>query len=237
MFRVPNPFPVWATLFTIVGLAILISLGMWQINRLAWKEQLLTNIDREYKKPFTTITTEALSVITTKNDLIRGTLTGTAILDKVIQLQGRPFPGAEGYDIATGTPGAYVLIPVALQDGSIVLLNAGWAKDKTKLKPIQSSITADGIARLPGETPFMPDNQPGTGTWYKFDLDQMRNALDMKNLQPVIFESETRLSPDIIPVSRKPVLNNNHKQYAFFWFSMSVALAVVYGLRFWWVQK
>ncbi len=35
---------LWPTLFTAVSVAILISLGVWQLHRLAWKEGLLANI-------------------------------------------------------------------------------------------------------------------------------------------------------------------------------------------------
>ena len=42
----PRRFPLGLTLATAAGLAILVSLGLWQVQRLAWKESLLSRIAR-----------------------------------------------------------------------------------------------------------------------------------------------------------------------------------------------
>ena len=42
----PRRFPIGLTLATLIGVAILVALGLWQVQRLTWKEALLARIDR-----------------------------------------------------------------------------------------------------------------------------------------------------------------------------------------------
>jgi len=42
---------VWPALVALAGIAVLISLGVWQLHRLAWKEALIARIEARGKAP------------------------------------------------------------------------------------------------------------------------------------------------------------------------------------------
>ena len=40
--------PVWGTILTVIGVVVLCTLGTWQLDRLAWKKDLIAKLDAAY---------------------------------------------------------------------------------------------------------------------------------------------------------------------------------------------
>lgn len=230
------------SLFTFAGMAVLCGLGIWQIQRLEWKTAMIEALNTEYSRDATQniITGHDLAdyETTKKKDTplaVRGTITGNYDLSKQILV------GTRFYD---NLPGKHVLTPLQMDDGTWLLVNRGWVSQSWKPAdevnpPPTGAVSVTGLLRRPTErNPFTPDNKPLKDEWYYPDLEEIA---DVKNMPGTIHEyimhvekNEENGNTADYPIAEtaKPVLDNNHLQYAIFWFSMTGILFVIYVLRF-----
>ncbi len=213
--------PFWGTLLTLLGLTILISLGSWQLHRLEWKENLLAKLDKAYEAPAAMITPDQLSA---DLNLTRGALKGR-YSPQEITISARTHDGAPGYHIIT---------PLKLSNGAYILVNRGWIPlDYKSASPPKGTLTVSGLLRTP-EKPniFVPENSPEKDQWYRIDIGHIAQHLNLEGAAPLILYAETSAAQYPIAVGTKPSPNNNHLQYAFFWFAMAAAMALIYALKF-----
>lgn len=224
--------PLWATLCTIGGILILCGLGVWQLERLQWKGDLLEKLNAEYAKNVREITIRPAD-LDADFEYMRGTLQGYYDFDKQILL---------GQHVYKNLPGQHVYTPLQLNDGSYVLVDRGWVPQhwhsvnelETDRKAAQSGHVG-GLIRKPWEgNSFTPENNPQSDEWYRVDIPQIAAARSLKNLRPYILVLEARETEGNYPIAqgRAPEISNNHLQYAIFWFVMAGVLAVIYALRF-----
>lgn len=222
-FRKP---PFWASTLTVIGVGVLCSLGTWQLHRLEWKEDLLARIHEQDQTPLTQLSATSL---TPENEFLKGRLSGQYLFEKEIALQPRT---------NEGTPGVHIITPYILEDGNTVLINRGWAPlDYAVKTPAASPSSVDVIIRKPAKPNiFVPKNMPEEDEWYALDIDAIATAKKIKNRLPVLgyvldnTDGENASYPDATAL--KIHINNNHLQYAFFWFAMAVVMLIVYGVRF-----
>ncbi len=223
--------PFWATVLTIIGVLILCGLGTWQIKRLSWKQNLLAQIEQEHARDVSRIIIEP-SDITADMNMQRGVIYGTFDHDHEIAIAPRTHEG---------TPGYHILTPLLLQDDSIMIVNRGWvpldkrAIDTRPESRVSGKTKVTGIFRTPQKPNiFVPQNAPNQGQWYRIDINDIQNHIGKDEIKPVILYAEATDNQNLLPLSSatKPQLNNNHLQYAFFWFSLAVTLIIIYILRF-----
>ena len=113
----PDRFPWAAVILGLAGIAVLIGLGTWQVNRLAWKEALLAAIDeRIHSAPRTLAEVE-----------LQFTQFGDVDYEPVA-VSGTFDHGGEQHFLATyeGQSGFYVYTPLALADGRSIFVNRGF---------------------------------------------------------------------------------------------------------------
>lgn len=218
----------------LVVLAILLSLGTWQVRRLHWKEGLLADIaERRAALPVPLSDIEAIAAKGGDIEYRRVTLSGRFLNDK------------ERHFFATydGTSGFYVYTPLQLDDGRYLLLNRGFVpydqKDpKTRpsgeLEGIQT-ITGLARARLPGKPSYMlPDNDVPKNIFYWKDLDSMAasDGLDPAKVIPFFVDADDRPNPGGLPVGGVTIVDlpNDHLQYAVTWYGLAAALVVITGV-------
>ena len=220
--------PFWATFFTLAGLCVLIALGTWQLQRLEWKEGLLHKIESRSAEEFTAFKT---ADFVPENEFSKGEITGRFLNDKEFLITPRTHDGK---------PGMHVITPFQMQGSStVILVNRGWTALDQTFEPANSSIVdvAGMVRTVPEPNIFTPNNTPEQDSWYWVDLEAVKIAKDIQNLAPVmLYEIDLTegahgtIYPD--PNALQIHLNNNHLQYAFFWFAMAGVLLIVYGLRF-----
>ena len=132
-----------------------------------------------------------------------------------------------------------------MDDGSWLLVNRGWVSqswqpvDEINPPPSSENVKIIGLLRRPSErNPFTPDNKPLKNEWYHPDIEEIA---DVKSIPGIIHEyimhvekAENSGNASDYPIAEatKPVLTNNHLQYAIFWFSMAGVLFIIYVLRF-----
>jgi surfeit locus 1 family protein len=229
-------FPMWATVFSIVGFSLLCSLGFWQIERLKWKTDLLEEIfiATETNLMNNRLTSGVLKTGKQNNaQFLSGYAIGSYLHSKEIFIGPRTYKGLTGYHMIT---------PLQMESGGILLVNRGWLpEDKieknTRKESLSSGMLAvSGIARIPDPRgPFIPDNDVKNKEWYWIDIKSLKKAYYLENVAPyVLYEKQmgARAYSFPIPLGMSWVPENNHKQYAIFWFSMAGLLLVFYFLRF-----
>jgi len=233
----PDRFPWAAVILGLAGIAVLIGLGTWQVNRLAWKEALLAAIDeRIHSAPRTLAEVE-----------LQFTQFGDVDYEPVA-VSGTFDHGGEQHFLATyeGQSGFYVYTPLALADGRSIFVNRGFVPydDKDPVtRPagqVGGTVTVSGLARNPlAEKPssMLPDNDVTKNIFYWKDVSAMAKSagVDSSKLLPFFVDAGPAENPGGLPVGGVTIIDlpNSHLQYALTWYGLAVGLAGVLGVWLW----
>ena len=223
--------PFWATLLTLLGVVTLCALGTWQIQRLQWKNDILNKLDAAYESPQTNPDLSNLS----SDSFTYGTMKGRFLFDKSILL---------GHSVQNEKPGRTLITPLDTEQGTI-LINMGFIPNENPLDghflsaSNNATISFTGIIRQPKWNSFTPQNTPDNDTWYRADINEIANAKELKSPIPFVLyaDSASQKFDAKFPNNTRWQPNNNHGQYAFFWFTLAGALIIIYMLRFLKTQK
>ncbi len=206
-------------IFGLGGASILISLGIWQVQRLAWKQDLLARIEAEIAAPPMPLAA-ALSPEFRRYAPVE--LTGQFGEGYIRMLASRKSIG----------PVYRIIRPFAVDGQGKVLVDTGWQPQSAdvvgasgmRLKLIgnlDAPIEADG---------FTPDPDIAANIWFARDVPAMAEALGTDPVLVVLREAPQTVSDSEWGVTPWPVdsagIPNDHLQYAMTWFS----LAAIWGL-------
>lgn len=222
---------------TLIALAVLISLGNWQMRRLAWKEAILTKIDSR-------IGAEPVSI-----DEVLGTLKKTGDVDYVpVSATGEFLNGRESHLYMTGDDGVgwHVYTPLRLTDGRVVLVNRGFVPDRLK-KPdtraegqLVGEVAITGLARsvpTAKANTHIPDNEPSANIFYWRDQKAMaaHGGLDGATLLPFFIDAGEGATPGRWPKggTTRISIPNRHLEYAVTWYGFAVTLIGVFAVFAW----
>jgi surfeit locus 1 family protein len=234
----PARFPVGLTIATLIGLAILIALGNWQLQRRDWKEALLARIARlESAAPVDAA--QALSKARTpaELDMVRVRLACPGI-------SGAAF--VELYGLLDGHSGRRLVSACPLGTGAsaTLLVDRGFIDDAETARPVVRTATpggapemVTGILRVPDPPGrFTPEADLVKRLWFSRDVVAMAATLGVSRPAPVMLMAESRTNPDLPALTPSPlpaVISNRHMEYALTWFGLAGALAGVYAARLW----
>jgi surfeit locus 1 family protein len=221
------------TIATIAAFALLIGLGVWQLQRLEWKQGLIAEIESRTKAPPIGLA-EALALARPGEDpsYLHVRVAGRFANDKERHL----------YAIADGAPGWHLITPLVTDDGAIVLVDRGFVPDAMKeqsARPqslVEGETSVTGLVRLAeSQGTFTPDTDAARNRWYYRDLDGMARSMfgdKAPNLAPFFLEAEESGPPGNWPLGGQTRLDlpNNHLQYALTWFLLAVCLLVIYAV-------
>jgi len=218
-------FPIGLTLVTLIALGVLIGLGHWQLQRLAWKQALLAEISALQTAPSRPI--NAVLLPHTRIDFARVTVACPG-------LATAPFLSL--YAVVDGQAGVRLISACSLTASAYgsVLVDRGFISDSQTLRPAvaadQKVLLITGILRQPDKANFVTP-PPQSGQWYARDIPGMAKALSAANPAPVFLFAETSTNPDMAalrPIAVPPEISNRHLEYALTWFGLAAALASVY---------
>jgi surfeit locus 1 family protein len=195
------------------GIAILLSLGNWQVARMQWKNALLADIN-------TRLVGDAVPVPAApnaKDDKYRPVIATGHFTGEALQvISGMKDIGA----------GVQVLAVLATADGRRLLVDRGFLPDQDKGKALPPrDTTVTGNLHWPDETTSStPPPDAKTGLWFARDVPAMAAQL---GTEAVLIVARSDTGDGIIP---RPVdtstIPNDHWGYAITWF----LLAAVWGL-------
>ena len=202
------------TLFLLIvglgGAAILIWLGVWQIQRLAWKEAIIADINTRIAAAPVDL---PASVNRDLDAYLPVTVSGTFEQGEVHVLVSQKDVGA-GYRIIT---------PFVLEDGRRIMVDRGFAVASAKdAARSDGPATVTGNLQWPQETDsFTPEADLKGNIWFARDVPAMARTL---GTQPVLLVTRSS-TPPAAGISPLPVdtarIPDDHLQYAITWFSLA----------------
>ncbi len=212
-------------IFGIVGTAILVGLGTWQVQRLMWKEAILSEIDARI--------VDAPVAIPANPDpeadrFLPVRASGTITQDELHVLVSVKKIG----------PGYRVISAFETDTGRRILVDRGFifTPDKNAERP-QVRATITGNLHWPDEIDsYTPDNDVDGNIWFSRDVPAMAAAL---KTEPVLLimretsENDPLVTP--LPVDSAGI-PNDHLQYAVTWFGLATVW-VIMTLYFMWRQR
>lgn len=211
-------FPWGTTLTLLIAVAILLALGTWQVKRLTWKETLLAQIDAAYEKEAMGFNAQTLYEDFGKVEL-RG-----SFIKKAAFIRSKTHDGKVGY---------HLIMPLQTSEG-ILFVNRGWIETDAVVMP-KTKVQFDAVLRTATKSnPFIPDNTTGGPYLYWPEVSKLEAIFGMKSSTPMIawqIPSQNDFSHQPYPVGGKPVLKNDHLQYAIFWFTMAIILVVIGAIK------
>lgn len=216
-------FPPIATSLMILSVIILCGLGNWQLERLKWKTDLLTELDQAYNQTPKPLTKEDFKNGTLK----RGTVTGRYDHSHEIKIIPRTHDGKNG---------SHIIAPFKTNNGQTILVNRGWLpiNKNTYIKP-KGTITLSGLIRKPSWiNPMVPQNEPDRNIWYRLEIDEIVSAKNIKDVTTSLFYLDQNDHSETYPLSTALTWQprNSHLSYAIFWFTMAGTLIAIYVIRF-----
>lgn len=216
-----------AAVASVVALVCL-SLGVWQLERLEWK----TNLIAERRAAVQSAPVPVPKTLEEASHLEFHPVVaeGVFVNDKEIYL-GAASP-------AGGQPGFQVLTPLRLADGRIVFVNRGFIRSELKNPEKRSAgqlagpVRVTGLLRRPKGRPgwLVPDNRPDLNYWFWVDLPAMEAATGLSNVAPFYIDADATPNSGGWPKGGvTPIdLPNDHLQYAITWFALAAAAVTVY---------
>jgi surfeit locus 1 family protein len=223
------------TVFAIAGIAILVGLGIWQLDRKAWKENLIAAMaTRLSREPADLPPRDRWDhVLAEREEFAR------------VGFPAEFLPGEEALVYSAGSafrpdvtgPGYFVFAPARLAGGSIVIIDRGFVPLDRKDPASRAegaphgSVDIVGIVRWPeARGLFTPADEPQNNVWYLRDIKAMAAAKKWSTAAPFYIEQESPVPPGGWPKPGKLQVNlpDNHLQYAITWFGLALALAGVY---------
>ncbi len=221
----PGLFP---TLITIIFLYLLISLGLWQLDRAEYKENLESIIDARQKLQPIDIRTTRASV---EDKLyLPVVIRGKYDTSHQIYLDNRVVNHQAGFDIYT---------PLIQEDGSAILVNRGWLKQGRTRQDLPAFETDStfreftGVLALPPSPGLILSDQANNlSSWpvvmQYIDLVRLEKKLGY-SVNPMILILD-KMDPTVF--HREPVkFNTNsakHMAYAVQWFALAATLIIIF---------
>ena len=220
----------WPTVIAVPIVLLCLGLGSWQIKRLFWKEGLIAARAAAVAAPPVPAPPSTAGI--SGMEFRHVTDAGVFLNDKEIFLGATSDALQSGYQVLT---------PLREPDGRIVFVNRGFIPSalKDRAKRIASepagAVRIVGLLRLPPEGRpnwFLPDNRPDLNYWFWVDLPAMAKADRLDNVAPFYIDADAAPNPGGWPKGgvTRLALPNNHLQYAITWFSLAVAMIVIYVL-------
>lgn len=223
--------------FTAAGLAVLVALGLWQMQRLAWKTDLIARVESRIGLQPVPLPAEAAweGLDLEALDYTPVTLTGRFRHE----LESHVFIALTDSAGPLHGPGYWIVTPFALAAGGTVLVNRGFVPEPFRdaatrgAGQVEGEVTLDGILRRPERRgPFTPADQPADNLWFTRDPAAIGSARGIE-VAPFYVDAAASATPaGGLPQAGETRVRfrNEHLQYALTWFSLAGVLVLVYVL-------
>ena len=224
-----------ATLMTLAGLVILIGLGVWQLDRKVWKENLITTLNTRLSRTAEDLPPRSSwAQLREDKEEFRRVAFPAEFLDgeeALVYTAGSPLrPDVKG-------PGYWVFAPARLAGGSIILVNRGFVPVDRKDPGTRTEGAPRGIVDIVGvlrwpetRNSFTPADDPKNIVWFLRDSNSIAKFKTWATAAPFYIDQEGPVPPGALPKPGKLEvrLPDNHLQYAITWFGLALALAGVF---------
>jgi surfeit locus 1 family protein len=207
------------------------ALGVWQLERLAWKNALVAAVaERATAAPSDLSGDGTWDDFTPEQDEYRR-----------VVASGRFDHAAETLVQAVTAYGGgfWVVTPLVLPDGRSVLVNRGFVPPEQREPGTRpgpgGEVRVTGLLRQsePGGG-FLRSNDPAGERWYSRDVAAIAADKGVGNAAPFFIDSEAG-APGTYPIGGLTVLSfpNNHLVYALTWFVLALMLVGGFAYLLW----
>ena len=193
---------------------VLISLGSWQLYRLNWKLNLISEINNSLENDPVELSKSD------KKNYLRIRTSGKIDFDKQIYL----------YNLNdSGKPGFEVINPILIGNENY-LINRGWIpfdkKDKAEINLINTNRIIGTLKKQSKANSFKPKNDIEKNYWFTLDRDDIFSYTGKKFSKYIIYINGDYKTPEPKVITAN--ISNNHKKYAITWFSMAISILLIY---------
>ena len=203
-------------LFVVFFIILFCTLGTWQLYRLQWKMELISEIT------FGLNSTPIKYTNNIKKNYQRVTSEGEYNFEDQIYLYSLNEKGKPGYDIIT---------PFKTSINENILVNRGWVDKKLKgleVINLDKKVKITGLLRkIYKPNMFKPENDIKNNIWFSINVNDLEKFTEITFPDYVIFLE----NPDIkVPLPKKITIDvpNNHLKYAITWYSIAISILLYY---------
>ena len=219
------------SLLAFAAFALLVTLGVWQLNRLAWKRDLLARIEALNSTPGLPLET-ALERSHAGEDV--------EYLRVVADCPGLDqAPYLKLFTVRERVAGFRAVSVCRVSNGPYgsVLVDRGFVADADAARlPGPTAERAEhravvGLLHEASPPTFVtPKNRPAENRWFSRDVETMGQALGARSPAPLflMLESPPAVGFGPVPAPLPVQISNRHLGYAITWFGLALALAGVY---------
>lgn len=206
-----------------VGVIILSGLGVWQVQRLQWKTDLIARVEARLAAGPVAAPGPAdwPDITATANEYRRVGVTGHYDYAAEVLVQAVTVKGA----------GFWVMTPLTTAEGWRVWVNRGFVP--TDRREAQDRARPEGQQQVTGllritqpEGAFLRSNDPQRGRWYSRDVAALSQHSAIADPAPYFIDADAG-KVGALPVGGLTVVSfrNSHLTYALTWFAMASGLA------------
>lgn len=211
----------------VVGVAILLNLGFWQLRRLAWKEATIAEITAKIDAPAQELPPMGTETRPLKYAPVE--MAGASTGEELLVLSGEKDVGA-GYEVISA---------FETGDGRRVLLDRGFITEAHKADPRPATaMIVQGNLHWPEESDsYTPAPDAKTGLWFARDVPAMAAKL---GTEP-IFVQARQIAGDAQGVAARPLglegIRNDHLNYAITWFLLALVWLGMTAFLIWRIRR
>lgn len=214
----------------LAGMAGFAALGVWQLERRAWKLELIDRVERRiHAEPVPAPGPETWPSVDAAGYAYRRVrLTGRFLHDRETLVQAVTELGA----------GHWVLTPLVTAQGMTVLVNRGFVAGDRRAPGASSVGTptretqVTGLLRISEPDGFLRRNDPAAGRWYSRDVAAIAAARGLADVAPYFVDADASSGASSDVSSNGPggprggltvvAFNNHHLIYALTWFVLAI---------------
>jgi surfeit locus 1 family protein len=226
---------------TLVILAVLLSLGVWQLQRRTQKHLLIAALtERLAGSPQPLPPPSQWPGLTPEHDEFRR-VTFSATYDS--RPDAMVYASGSAVRLDVSGPVTWAFMPAKLADGTTVVVNAGAVQNTMQDRAQQdravqrlitgAPVTLTGYLRFPEAAGALtPHDDVSKRLWFTRDHRAMAQTLKWGDVAPFYIDLESPVPASSIP---KPgpldvQLKDDHMQYAVTWFGLAAAVLVAFGV-------
>ena len=212
-------------MFGVVGTAILLALGVWQTQRLAWKEGIIAEIEARIAAPTVPLPT---SPDPERDRYLPVEAAGTLADPELHVLTSVKLEG----------PGYRIIRALDLDDGRRVLVDLGFigeTEKNTARTPGPISLTGNLVWPDEIDPWFTPDPDLERNIWFARDVESMASHLKTEPVMIALKTASPATATRPFPVSVN--IPNDHLGYAITWFSLAAIWIGMTAYLLWRIKR
>jgi surfeit locus 1 family protein len=211
----------------LAGFATLVSLGVWQVHRLAWKRELIERVEQRVNAPPVAPPGREQwpQVNAANSEYLHVIVHGQFRHDRETLVQAVTERGG----------GFWVLTPLETVDGYVVLINRGFVPPIHRDPATRSEGQNEGVTTVTGLVriseaggAYLRANEPAADRWFSRDVAAIAKARALTDVAPYFIDADAGETERWgAPIGGLTVIqfNNNHLQYALTWFGLALMVA------------